>query len=137
LSFRTDKQLGRIDESYLVVSSNGQIMNDYFLILVPLTLDGRDLSGIVFPEKGYVKSNIFKNNHDILLGIFGCLWGQSDDYLPQLNGLFAVVKVNDNIVPLDRNNQSVVKFKDGYVVFTGEKESCIQVIRADKNCPVS
>jgi hypothetical protein len=104
-------------------------MDDRFvLILVSLNPDCSDLSGFVFPDKGYVEARHYKPNDDIRCGFYGTLWGKT----PEPNWLnldpdaeWKVVRTGNNseILYLD-GSYNFVKFRRGHVVFSGDKHLC-------------
>ncbi len=112
-------------------------MIDYVLVLVPLHKDFRDISGNLFDKKGIVKSDNFKPDTDITSGICGIEWGYGTPYYQcGFSNNFAVVKVTESIIKLTMTF-NLVKFCSGYVVKAGTFKECSEIIRKDKNLPLS
>ena len=109
----------------------------YVLILVSLNPDKTDVSGIEFPDFGYVESINYQPDKDIRKGLYGTLWGRvnGDHWLnSDKEAQWCVVKVenNDEIIELD-STCNFIKFRKGMVVSSGIRQDCSKYICS--NCP--
>lgn len=104
----------------------------FVLILVSLNPDHTDLSGITYPNKGFVECKNYKQDRDIRYGLYGTLWGKTE-HCKWLNtdekAFWTVVQteINDDLIALDQC-ENFVKYRKGIVVCSGEIDSCIQYI---------
>jgi hypothetical protein len=100
----------------------------FVLILVSLNPDASDLSGFVYPDKGYIEARHYKPDEDIRHGFYGTLWGRTPDphWLNEdPKAVWKVVRVENNseILYLD-GDHNFVKFRRGHVVLSGTKKFC-------------
>jgi hypothetical protein len=109
----------------------------YVFVLVSLNPDSTDISGVEFPESGYVESKKFQPDKDIRNGLYGTLWGRVNGghwLNTDTDAKWCVVKVenNDEIIEIDPV-YNFVKFRKGMIVSTGVKEECSKYICS--HCP--
>lgn len=104
----------------------------YVLLLVSLNPDSTDLSGIKFPECGYVESKTYQPDKDIRNGLYGTLWGKTDAQYwlnkdPKTQWRVVKAENNDEIIPLDKA-YNFVKFRKGMVVAGNSRIECADYI---------
>ena len=105
----------------------------YLLILVSLNPDGTDLSGIKYPDSGYVEAPHYRADQDITSGLYGTLWGdcKSTKWVnPDPQAVWKVISVErgDEVVELD-SGANFVKFRNGMVVCCGDQQTCREYIQ--------
>ena len=107
-------------------------MEEYVLVLVPLHKDMHDLSGTEFPDRGFVKCYSFQDDQDIQTGLYGAKWGDENGIRTFLlfAEKFAVVRHEGRVIVIDAW-ANVVKFEQGYVVFVGNKDECLTLMKSD------
>lgn len=109
----------------------------YVLLLVSLNPDSTDLSGLIYPESGYIESKDYLPDKDIRRGLYGTLWGkvEGDHWLntdPQAQWRVINIKNNDEMVFLEPM-YNFIKFRKGIIVCSGTKQKCSTYICS--NCP--
>ena len=111
--------------------------NRYVLVLASLNPDRTDLSGTKFPTRGFVESKRYKPDANIMAGLYGTLWGRTENSRwmnPDRDAAWLVIRCeqNDEIISLDKES-NLVKFRAGMVVFDGCRADCYRYI--DDNTP--
>ena len=109
--------------------------NSYVLMLVYIDENRKDIAGNYYPENGFISNDNFKFNLDIMSGFYGIKWGMTDSlYYEDNNGKWVVVKTEENIsvICLDEKRNRY-KFKEGFVVCSGDLNSCRTYIIQNKN----
>lgn len=106
--------------------------NRYVLILVSLNPDRTDISGVKFPSRGFIECPKYKPDNSIMGGLYGTLWGSTDNSRwmnTDPDAIWLVVKCeqNDEIIMLDKDS-SFVKFRCGMVVTDGCRADCFKYI---------
>jgi len=102
------------------------------LVLVALNKDRTDIGGNKFPDSGFVESDSFSIDKDIRDGICGVVCGRTSKK-PFLDiyseSVWCVVRValDDHIIHID-DMENLVKFKSGFVVYSGSLYSCAEYI---------
>ena len=97
-------------------------------MLVSLNPDRTDCSGNSYPDSGYVEAKDYKPNDNLLQGLYGIAWGQyrSTQWLNlSQEAQWCIVRTerNSELLPLDKH-ESLTKFRNGLVVFSGSREEC-------------
>jgi hypothetical protein len=111
--------------------------NRYVLVLASLNPDRTDISGVKYPSRGFVECSKYKPDANIMSGLYGTLWGRTENSRwmnPDPDASWLVIKCeqNDEIITLDKES-SLVKFRCGMVVFDGCRADCYRYI--DDNTP--
>jgi hypothetical protein len=111
--------------------------NRYVLVLASLNPDRTDLAGVKYPSRGFVEATKYKPDASILHGLYGTLWGRTENSRwmntdPDAAWLVIKCEQNDEIISLDKES-NLVKFRCGMVVFDGCRADCYRYI--DDNTP--
>jgi len=105
------------------------------LVLVPLDNNKMDLSGYIYPEKGFIYFEDFVKDKDIMTGFFGFLNPvKNNSYLKKLDmGEWFVVKVeySNNIIFIDTLSNAV-KFERGHIAYHGNLEDSLEYLENKK-----
>jgi len=111
--------------------------NRYTLVLMSLNPDRTDVAGVKYPSRGFVESKSYKPDDNILNGLYGTLWGRTENSRwmnPDPDAVWIVVRTehNDEIISLDKSS-NLVKIRCGMVVHDGCQADCYRYI--DDNTP--
>ena len=106
------------------------------LVLVPLDNNKMDLSGFIYPEKGFIYFKNFVKDKDIMTGYFGFSnTVKNNSYLKKLDmGEWFVVKVecSNNIILIDEMSNAV-KFERGHIAYNGNLEDSLEYLENLEN----
>jgi|AntRauTorckE6833_2_1112554.scaffolds.fasta_scaffold11520_2 hypothetical protein len=108
------------------------MIKNSILVLISLNPDRTDCAGNEYPESGYIRAAVYYANSNILHGLYGIAWGKyrSNKWLN------VDEKAEWCIVRIDRTNEvycidedeSLIKFQTGSVVYSGNRFDCEKYI---------
>ena len=107
-------------------------------VLMLCYVDGNwmDIGGNTLPTEGFVESNSFEKDADIMTGLNGIMWGQTS-YLPyekikKGNWLVVKTEINEDMIKTDFMHNRY-KFPSGSVVFSGNFKNAAKYIIQNKD----
>ena len=91
----------------------------------------KSYGGFIWPKEGFVEAKDWKPTYKCGNGLHGLPWGVGGNYLNHTNdAIWLLVKVNTSKNYLTGRGELAdkCKFKNGIVVFTGNKFDCLNVL---------